>query len=319
MGSPRVAVVGASGFVGSAVTEALQRRGASVVRVRAPRLTATPEDAEAVASRDVPGLPPASGLAAVVNAAGVADATSGDEGELFGANAALPGVLARWCATSGTRFVQVSSAAVQGRRPVLDDTEAVAPTTPYARSKHLGEVLARRSAAPTVVYRPPGVHGPGRHVTRVVATVAAHPLRCVAAPGSDNSPQALVADVADAIAFLALAPRQPPPVVTHPPSGVTTASLLQLLGGGGAPRLVPRPLARGAVALASAAGRLSPALAANARRLEVLWLGQDQAPSWLTDQGWQPLTTDADWVRLGRAARGAAPDPERPTTTEDDA
>ncbi len=109
----RVAVLGASGFVGTAVCEALRARDAVVVPVRAPRLTshatsvaALEAELETQAGRAaVESLRRAlDGCDAVVNAAGLADATGFRGPELVGANALLPLVVARarpgvpgWC------------------------------------------------------------------------------------------------------------------------------------------------------------------------------------------------------------------------------
>jgi hypothetical protein len=42
---------------------------------------------------------------------------------------------------------------------------------------------------------------------------------------------------------------------------------------------------------------------ANARRLEMLWLGQKQAHSWLTQNGWSPVVGAARWRALGAELR----------------
>ncbi len=198
------------------------------------------------------------------------------------------------------RFVHVSSAVVQGRRACLDHTHSYRPGTPYARSKMLGErfVLARAARA-AVVYRPATVHAPGRGVTRRVARFARSPLSSVAAPGHANSPQAHLDNVASAISHLALTPRRPPTVVTHPTEGLTTASLLAS-SGAREPHLIPRPLAVTALTLLRGAGRTDPRLSAQVRRLELLWVGQDQAPSWLTADGWAPMRGPDAWRRMGQ-------------------
>src|SRR5690606_29265763 len=85
----RAVVVGASGFVGSAVTVALRARGVDVVEVHAPRLP--PVDSREVDQRLESADEVVAALAAtfdgvdvVVNAAGRSDAGSSD----------LPGMLA---------------------------------------------------------------------------------------------------------------------------------------------------------------------------------------------------------------------------------
>ena len=125
--SARVAVIGASGFVGSAATRALEQKGFPVKRVRAPRVPGM-KPAEAVSYIESAPLELAD-LAAqlqdidiVVNAAGVPDATSTDFAALVAANGVLPGLIAAACVRAGVgRLVHVSSAAVQGRLPMLDD------------------------------------------------------------------------------------------------------------------------------------------------------------------------------------------------------
>jgi len=127
----RVVVVGASGFVGSAVAAALEARGSAVERLRAPRLPAVRPDeamgAVASAAEVVDALARRfRGAAAVVNAAGNPDASSRDVDALVAANAVLPGVVAAAVAAAAVpRLVHVSSAVVQGRRATLDESDAV--------------------------------------------------------------------------------------------------------------------------------------------------------------------------------------------------
>jgi nucleoside-diphosphate-sugar epimerase len=234
---------------------------------------------------------------AVVNAAGVAEAWSGDTGLLLAANGALPGVLAAAAHIVSARFVHVSSAAVQGRTARLDASDVVRPFSAYSLSKAVGERAAHAAYPESVVYRPPGVHGAGRSVTASLARVASSNASSVAGRGTQNTAQALLPNVADAIAFLALSEQQPPRLVAHPSEGLTTGGLLRVLGAR-EPRHLPVPLARAAVTLAHTGGRMSPRVAASARRLEVLWFGQEQAPSWLTEAGWKPKEGHEGWRRL---------------------
>jgi hypothetical protein len=91
--------------------------------------------------------------------------------------------------------------------------------------------------------------------------------------------------------------------VHHPWEGHTTSGLLELLGDGRSPQVLPVIVARTILGAIGAAGRILPRLRPYSRRIEMIWFGQSQAPSWLTEQGWRPVTTDADWVALGTAAR----------------
>ena len=52
-------------------------------------------------------------------------------------------------------------------------------------------------------------------------------------------------------------------------------------------------------------GKAMPQIASNARRVEMLWFGQSQAPSWLTEAGWIPPAGRDEWVRLGLELREA--------------
>jgi len=299
-------VFGATGFVGRATVDALRNRGAEVIPLRTPRLTPSPPNQvrELLASHDALVAEIAQELAgadAAVNAAGNPDASLRDEASLMAANALLPGILARAIRSAGVpRFVHVSSAVVQGALPRLDQSARTAAFSAYSRSKVLGELLAQEYGAPaTVVYRPPSVHGPDRRVTQLTARIARSPISTVARPGSSPSPQTLLKNVADAIAFLATTEAQPPAIVAHPSEGLTTASVLTYVGGR-EPREIPRALAKTVVAVLITCGKVLPQVAANARRVEMLWLGQSQAPSWLTEAGWSPPAGHDAWRELGR-------------------
>lgn len=299
-GDPRVALLGASGFVGTAIGAALARQGAVVVPVAAPRLFCAARELDALravlADSRVGATTEAlrnqlDGFSVVVNAAGVATAT-GNGDELFGANALLPGVIAE-ALPEHTRLIHVSSAAVQGRRLVLDESGDYRPFSPYSLTKVLGEQLVMDRGTS---FRPTSVHGSGRRVTQNLVRLCSSSFATVAGKGDRPTPQVLVDDVADAIAFVALWRESLPQVVLQPSGGLTTAELVRLLGGR-EPRHVPESWARRIVAAASRAGSRAGAAAAVVRRLEMLWFGQDQSRGWLEGK-WAPPNDRAAWEAL---------------------
>ena len=296
----RVHVFGASGFVGSAVAAALQKRGAEAVPEQTPRLCDLPAQTyESLTASLTARFEPQS---VVVNCAGIADAGASDSGRLRAANTIWPTVLASAVITSeAARLVQVSSAAALGDVACLDDRVRGNPRSPYAQSKAEAEAsLLRLDDERIVIYRPPGVHAPQRATSRNLVRLARSPVSSVASPGNGNAPQALLANVADAIAFLALCPQAPPPVVSHPSEGVSTGELLRLLSGRD-PRHLPRPLTGAVVTGCAALGRVLPKAQAISRRLDVLWHGQEQAPSWLESAGWVQPVGVSGWVEVGTA------------------
>lgn len=297
----RVAVIGGSGFVGRSVIARLALRGVDSVAIPAPRLSATPEQVFEVSRRDAPTESLAIALVGfdvVINCAGNPDASSRDVRRLFGANGALPGVVADAARRVGARrFVHVSSAVVQGATDVLDASSTVDGHSAYARSKIAGEEAVRRANGPvsTVIYRPPSVHGPARRVTRSIRRLAHSPLASVVGNGQSPTPQAHVDNVGAAIAELALVDTHDlPDIVIHPWEGWTTADLMRVFGGGKEPLHIPAALApaiRRLLKIASSSSRLAP----NARRVEMMWFGQRQDTSWLTSSGWTPPIGREGW------------------------
>lgn len=287
--STRVLVLGGTGFLGSAVVTALLSRGAEVRTCQAPRLLESDPIPAGISAGDLTRS--LRWAEVVVNAAGLSDAAESDQSRLNAANAEMPSLVAQLARAAGVRrFVHLSSAAVQGERPVLDASDEVRPFSAYSRSKALGEQLLSKLDWPGVVlYRPQGVHGTGRRTTDSLRRIAASGLASYVAPGDRPSPQALVSNVADAAAFLAVAAEQPPHIVVHPWEGVTTAGILRQLGGR-SPRRIPGWCASAAVALLRLAGRWNSRVAATARRVQLMWFGQRIEGSWLTEVGWTPVS-----------------------------
>lgn len=302
----RVVVVGATGFIGSAVVLALSQQGHVAVPLKAPRLSfedgvklsqAVQRHSDVVESI----VNQIAGSDTVINAAGNPDASQRDDQVLVPPNAILPAIIAMAVEQAElNRLVHVSSAVVQGRKKQLDQDVATSPFSAYSRSKVLGEHLVLSHAAGrAVIYRPPSVHAADRRITRAIAKLSRSPFAAVARPSHSPSPQTLVSNVASAIIYLATTPNSPPPIVSHPAEGVTTGGLMCALGGH-SPRQLPRWLARAGVTGLMLGGRAYPGLAANARRLEMLWFGQQQGGSWLTEAGWAPPEGLDAWCEMGR-------------------
>ena len=301
------AVIGGSGFIGSAVAQALHDRAWKVRVVPAPRLFLSANysmasvllasfESEVAALADE-----LAGVGVVVNAAGSPNASSRDLATILGPNGALPVVVRRAAQRAGAlRFVHISSSVVQGDREVLDSSMRTQAFSPYSCSKIAGErwLLAETGQPPLVtIYRPPSVHAPGRAVTRRISALAASPLATVAGRGERKTPQALLENVGDAVAFVATSSSPPPAIVHHPWEGLTTSDLMRRLGRRN-PLHLPTPVARAAVATMCAVERFIPSIAPNRRRVELLWFGQGVDRSWLEDAGWSPPLGIAAWDML---------------------
>lgn len=304
--SATVGVLGASGFVGGAVVKALAQH-AQVMKIPAPRISPQHLDVDEGAPvfdrqriEDIASQ--LEGLDALVNAAGDPHASSMDLDDLLAANATMP-VLAYLAGQRAgvPRFVHVSSAVVQGDRRSLDSSRDWRPFSPYALSKVTGERWLLDAANPPtelIIYRPPSVHARGRGVTEKVARLASGPLRSVAGSGKRATPQALLENVADAIAFLAVAKEPPPQIVHHPWEGLTTGGLMFALGGR-RPRHLPERFCELVATCLRTGERVIPAIAPNRRRIEMMWFGQDVDTSWLEDVGWTPPNLgDSAWQAL---------------------
>lgn len=289
--SPRVwAMVGATGFIGSALVRHLEAEGVEVRRVKAPRLTldinarSAMSVAEAAASAaETAALAQAlRGADVVINAAGAATPDATATPELFGANALLPAVVAQAGALARSRrIIHLSSTAVQGNRDVLNSSLDVLPFSAYSISKALGEraFLTSQTTDPgatdLLVIRATSVQGSGRKTTETLRRVAQTRLASVAAPGTQpsvvSSLQGLVV-FAHAVGAEASAQRA---IQLQPWEGLSAFDVLRIAGGK-PPTIIPRWLCRTILLGGRVASSLAPRLAGLVRRVEVMWFGQAQ-------------------------------------------
>lgn len=201
-----VAVLGAGGFLGSAVVAAAcaDARVQQVRKVfrsgsrRAGSLSADVRDQEEVAAA-------VAGVDVVVNAAHVIGA-GGD----LAVNRIGPGLVAKAAARLGARCVEMGTAAVYGRGPLRGGAEGTLPAAPdsdLSASRAEGE--ERAQAAGATVLRPMFVIGPGDRW--------AVPLAATAAAAAPEAPRAWVGviDVANLARFVVSVAllRSAPPLV----------------------------------------------------------------------------------------------------------
>ena len=316
--SPQWLLFGAGGFVGAGIAEELSARRLRFEAAHAERLSTSARTPEAVleaadARADLVARV-AAGIARgalVVNAAGLASPDAAEDDVLYGANALWPAVLALACARSGAaRLVHLSSAAVQGERPVLDESWETSPFSPYSRSKALGEA-ALRMLAPRLpdglltILRATSVQGPGRRTTASLARVASSPLASVAGAGDAPSPVSSLGALAQFAVDVAEA-RPDRLLVLQPWEGMTVRDVLEAAGGH-APLRLPAPLCRAAVAAGYALSRLAGGrLHGAVRRAEVMWFGQAQAPGWAEEAGVVPRPRAAAVLQEAAAERARA-------------
>jgi nucleoside-diphosphate-sugar epimerase len=195
----KVLVTGASGFVGSHVTQLLLERGCEVavlMRASSSRTWLSGHDVEVREGSlsDPEGLKRAvRGMDRVVHVAGVVTAPN-REG-FFEHNAHGTRRLVEACLQENpglSRFVLISSLAAGG--PCIGISERNeqhedGPVSHYGQSKRAGELelLARRDAIPSVIVRPPLVYGPRDKGVLAIAQVASRgfmPLLPSDPPGS---------------------------------------------------------------------------------------------------------------------------------------
>ena len=145
----RIAVTGASGFIGGHLVAHLEARGDAVGRVARPFVRDTLSAAFA-------------GVDVVVHVAGVVSAM--DERAYVDGNVTATRIVAEAARDAGVRLVHVSSLAAAGpaspRRPRVED-DPPAPINAYGRSKLAGEeALKRTDGLRWTILRPGVVYGP---------------------------------------------------------------------------------------------------------------------------------------------------------------
>lgn len=151
----KIAVTGASGFVGRAVVPALRARGHAVVtldRARIGDIAAVADWSSRVA-----------GMHAVVHLAAIAHARGIDEGRLRAVNVEATVAIGRAAAAAGARMLLMSTAKVLGEETTdsaFDESSPLAPQDVYARAKADAETALRRvPGLALTVLRPPLVYG----------------------------------------------------------------------------------------------------------------------------------------------------------------
>lgn len=342
-------VLGATGFAGSAIMTRLQQEGINASPVAAPRLATSSESAGQIISEArrlesvIDYLADSfAGADVVVNAAGLSAPDQQDLTSLVGANALLPTVVVVAAQRTGVkRVVHLSSAAVQGSRPVLDATESTSPFSAYSFSKALGEdcVLRLRDfinataqagatpgsagsdfppaprnapaevgphhAAELCIVRATSVQGSGRKTTSNLARVSGSPLAMVAGNGDRPTPVTSVHALAEYVVSVGAFAGELPSIVLQPWEGATTGSVIRDAGRRN-PRHVPAfVLKMGVKAGLLVSAAMNERLQGAVRRAELMWFGQDQDDSWATGNGLLPERRVGAVLREAHTAAGS--------------
>ena len=327
MSESRWKVIGASGFVGSAIVARLNAEGISVDPIEAPRLATRSLDVDSIIDEAeqlegiIDSLAEAFASAqVVVNAAGLAAPNMQDLPPLMGANALLPAVIAIAAQRTGVRrVIHLSSAAVQGPRPVLDASEETAPFSAYSFSKTLGEEALLdlqdyfleehpESAPELCILRATSVQGRGRRTTELFAKMASSPFASVAGAGQGKSPVSSVYALAEFVVMLGTFPGELPTIVLQPWEGATVASA-SLDAGRRKPHHLPEWLCRAAIKAGYKVSELmNDRFSGSVRKVEVMWFGQGIDDSWARKNNLLPTPRVREVLRTAHTALGKKED-----------
>jgi len=135
------------------------------------------------------------GVDAVINAAGIADAAGNDDAAIFGANALRP-ELVRRAVGWGVRFVHISSAGAQGTGGPLDKT-VTHRTFSMSHAVERSRGASALSQADVVIYRPTSVQGRSGPIKRTLVKFARSPLASVAGVETERRRRRLRAERAE--------------------------------------------------------------------------------------------------------------------------
>ena len=320
-------VIGASGFVGSSIVARLNAEGISVDPIEAPRLATRALDVDSIIDEAdqlegiIDSLAEAfAGAQVVVNAAGLAAPNMQDLPPLVGANALLPAVIAIAAQRTGVRrVIHLSSAAVQGPRLVLDDSEETNPFSAYSFSKALGEealldlqdyfLEEHPDSAPELcILRATSVQGRGRRTTELFAKMASSPFASVAGAGTGKSPVSSVHALAEFVVMLGTLPGELPTIVLQPWEGETVASTMADAG-----RRKPVHLPEWLCNLAVKTGytvseMMNDRFQGSVRKVELMWFGQELDDSWARENGLLPEPRVREVLRNAHTALGKKKD-----------
>jgi nucleoside-diphosphate-sugar epimerase len=299
-------VTGATGFVGSHLTEALRRRGDDVTALaRSPGKAAalSPLGVRVIAGdlHDRAALQQAvEGQDVIYHVAGVVAARS--EADFMAANRDGTRNVIEAAQRAGTqRVVFVSSMAAAGPtikgRPLRGD-ELPRPVTAYGRSKLAAEQVVTASGLAWTIVRPPMVYGPRDQEVLKVFRLARLGLAPVLGDGTQELSAVHGADLADAlIAVGGSGAAVGRAYYACHPEIFTGAEMARAVGRamGRSPAVirVPAAIGRGVLVVTEAAARLTG-------RTTILTADKANEffqPAWTGDP--EPLTRDTGW----RAAR----------------
>jgi nucleoside-diphosphate-sugar epimerase len=234
--SGRVAVIGATGFIGWHTCEWFRDAGWSVVGVTRPdRQRPLPVGVDrAAAPLEVRALERAcAGASVVVHAAGLTRADSAAAYRLV--NVEGTRAVAEATRASGARLIHISSLAAGGPAPAerpLTEAAAPAPITPYGQSKLESErVVAGTVGLRWTTLRPAAVYGPrDRQFLSLFRAVRRGPMPRPANADAYSITMAYVGDVARAIQMACASQGVDGEVffVGHP-SAISLSALMQIL------------------------------------------------------------------------------------------
>jgi len=298
----RALVTGATGFVGSHLVDALQRRGATV--------TALARSAEKAASLTSQGIRVVAGhlhdetalLQAardqdvVYHVAGVVAARN--EAEFLRANRDGTKHVVAAAESAGTRnFVLVSSLAAGGPSPrglALDGSEPPRPVTSYGKSKLASEEVVRSSRLQWSIVRPPMVYGPRDREVLKVFRLVRYGIAPLFGDGTQELSAIHAADLANALVLASEAPTGKTYVACHPEI-FTSEEFARVIGRTmkrsvrtlKVPPLLGRALLSVTEATARLTGQTTILTADKANEFfQAAWTG-DPTPL-ISDTGWQP-------------------------------